>query len=169
MSFAVFFTPFCDFYFLIAVFCQHDFFPSSLNTDLFAALQIYSKQRIFVISHFKCPPPSAFCLCLCWEAFIGALLAGPSSLLPQSRSQMKNLWLYALKTLSSIWSAAFALMLPPLMTTVSAVFIWPVLFLTVGVQIRERGCYGADCFISFTDYSLVWSISSFLFHFFAML
>lgn len=115
---------------------------SSKTLTLFTALcsSIVNKGFLlfFILSAL---PPSTFCLWKPWFVVRSLQLVPGWSppLLPQSQLQMKNLWLYALKTSHSIWSAAVPLMLPPLMETASAVFIQPLLFLTVGVQIRERG------------------------------
>lgn len=115
-------------------------------------------KRFLLFPILSALPPSTFCLWKPWLV-VRSLQLEPGwpapSLLPQSRLQMKNLWLYALKTSDSIWSAAVPLMLPPLMATVSDAFIRRALFLTVGVQIREKGWDGVHGFTLLHWYSQV--------------
>lgn len=171
-------TETCNFRINSGFWCGSHYFTMPLSTVFIAVMIIcHSCWQIFLATaakHWLCLQcfvhllqTKNFCCFSFWVPFPrqpfvsespGLLLqvfnwspAGLPPLLPQSQLQMKNLWLYALKTSHSIWSAAVPLMLPPLMETASAVFIRPVLFLTVGVQIRERGAGRCPRLYSFID------------------
>lgn len=80
-----------------------------------------AKQKILVVSHFKCPPPAAFCLWTLWFVVRRAHLEpGWPAPSPASKLVADEIFMTVWLETRSIWSAAVPLMLPPLLHSTSA-------------------------------------------------